>query len=122
MKAWRTITLATAAASAALTSPFACAHASLKSSTPQAGAWVMLAPKEITLTFNEKVEEAFSTITIADGAGKPVAVNKPKADAANPAMLRMQVPLLRAGAYNVSWAVAGRDGHRSKGDFTFTVK
>lgn len=122
MKALHTIILATAMATATLASPFAAAHASLKSSTPAAGATVTEAPKEITLTFNEKVEEAFSTLTLADVEGKPVAANKAKVDAANPAILRMQVPALSAGAYTVSWAVAGHDGHRRKGDFKFTVK
>lgn len=122
MKALHTIILATALAAATLASPFASAHASLKSSNPEAGATVAAAPKEITLTFNEKVEESFSTITLADGEGKPVAANKAKVDAAHPAILRMQVPALNAGAYAVSWAVAGHDGHRRKGDFKFSVK
>jgi methionine-rich copper-binding protein CopC len=29
---------------------------------------------------------------------------------------------LSAGSYTVTWAVAGHDGHRRKGDFKFTVK
>lgn len=122
MKALHTIILTTAMATAALASPFASAHASLKSSNPEAGATVAVAPKEIALTFNEKVEEAFSTINLADGEGKQVASNKAKVDAANPAILRLEVPSLGAGAYTVTWAVAGHDGHRRKGDFKFTVK
>lgn len=122
MKALHTIILATAMATAALASPFASAHASLKSSIPAAGATVATAPKEISLTFNEKVEEAFSTVTLADGQGKPVASGKAKVDAGNPAILRMQAPPMSAGAYTVTWAVAGHDGHRRKGAFKFTVK
>jgi methionine-rich copper-binding protein CopC len=122
MKALHTIILATAMATAALASPFASAHASLKSSIPAAGATLTTAPKEISLTFNEKIEEAFSTVTLADGQGKPVASGKAKADAGNPAILRMQAPAMSAGAYTVTWAVAGHDGHRRKGAFKFTVK
>lgn len=122
MKAFHTIIFSAAMTTAALASPFASAHASLKSSIPAAGATVARAPKEISLTFNEKVEEAFSTVTLADGHGKPVASSKAKVDAGNPAILRMQAPALSAGAYTVSWAVAGHDGHRRKGAFTFTVK
>lgn len=109
------------AAGAALMSPLACAHAVLKSSSPPAGATVA-APREITLTFNERVEEAFSTVTLSDGAGKAFAISKPSRDAANPVVLRMHLPVLHAGAYSVAWAVAGHDGHRTKGNFTFTVK
>jgi methionine-rich copper-binding protein CopC len=122
MKTLRTIISAATLAAATLASPLASAHASLKSSNPEAGATVATAPKEISLTFNEKVEEVFSTVTLVDSAGKPVVTSKAKVDAGNPAILRVQVPSLSAGAYAVSWAVAGHDGHRRKGDFKFTVK
>lgn len=122
MKVVHTMIVATAMAAAILASPFASAHAALKSSNPQAGATLAAAPKEITLTFNEKVEEAFSTITLADGEGKSITTDKAKVDAANPAILRLVAPTLAAGSYTVTWAVAGHDGHRRKGDFKFTVK
>jgi methionine-rich copper-binding protein CopC len=115
------VTVAVVAA-AVLASPVALAHATLKSATPAAGATVDAAPKEIALTFNEKVEQAFSSITVADAAGKAVATGKATVDEVNPAILRLAVPGLTAGTYTVSWAVAGHDGHRRKGDFKFTVK
>ncbi len=118
----RTFLITAAMAAAVVASPFAAAHASLKSSNPEAGASLASAPKEITLTFNEKVEEAFSTITLSDGKGKSVVSDKAKVDAANPAILRLNAPALTAGSYTVTWAVAGHDGHRRKGDFKFTVK
>jgi len=122
MKPVRNIFLATSLLAATLAAPFALAHASLKQSTPEAGASLTVAPQEIVLTFNEKVEVAFSTITLSDGEGKAIGANKAKLDAANPAVLRLAVPALHAGAYTVAWAVAGHDGHRRKGDFKFTVK
>lgn len=122
MKTVRNIFLATSLLAATLAAPFALAHASLKQSTPGAGASLTAAPQELVLTFNEKVEIAFSTITLRDGEGKAMGTNKAKLDAANPAVLRLEVPALRAGAYTVTWAVAGHDGHRRKGDFKFTVK
>lgn len=122
------IMLATAImATTTLAAPFAAAHASLKSSDPAANAVLAVAPKEIALTFNEKVEQAFSTITLSDAGGKTVAgaatgPAKATVDTENPAILRLVLPPLPAGAYTVVWAVAGHDGHRRKGDFTFTVK
>jgi len=110
---------------ATLAAPFAAAHASLKSSDPAANAVLAVAPKDITLTFNEKVEQAFSSITLTDAGGHTVAgavANKATVDAANPAILRLVLPPLPEGAYTVAWAVAGHDGHRRKGEFTFTVK
>jgi copper resistance protein C len=122
MKTLHTMILATATVVTAFASPFAAAHASLKSSSPESGATLAVAPKEIALTFNERVAEAFSTISVTDGQGKNIAAEKARTDAINPAVLRLPVPMLVAGSYTVTWAVAGRDGHRRKGSFTFTVK
>lgn len=122
MKALYNTVAAVSVAAAVLASPLALAHATLKNASPAAGATVDAPPKEIALTFNEKIEQAFSSITVADGAGKEVAAGKARVDADNPAVVRLALPGLAAGTYTVSWAVAGHDGHRRKGDFKFTVK
>jgi hypothetical protein len=122
MNQTRTLLIVATMTAAIVASPFAAAHASLKSSNPEAGSALVSAPKEVVLTFNEKVEEAFSTISLADSEGKPLVTDKAKVDAANGAILRLSAPALTAGSYTVTWAVAGHDGHRRKGDFKFTVK
>jgi methionine-rich copper-binding protein CopC len=122
MKAFQTLLATATMAIAIVASPYAAAHASLKSSDPQAGAVLASAPKEIVLTFNEKIEQAFSGITLTDSAGKAVAVGKAKVDEANPAVLRLETPKLAAGEYAVTWAVAGHDGHRRTGVFKFSLK
>lgn len=125
MKTLQTMLASALVVTATLAAPFAAAHASLKSSDPAANAVLPVAPKAIALTFNEKVEQAFSSITLTDAGGKVLAgADQAKAtvDQANPAILRLVLPQLPAGSYTVGWAVAGHDGHRRKGDFTFTVK
>ena len=122
MGAARDLIAAAVLAAATLASPLAAAHASLKSSDPQAGAVLAGAPRQVTLTFNENIEPAFSTVTLAQQGGKVVPTGKAQVDAANPAVVRLELPALAAGVYTVSWAVAGRDGHRRKGSFAFTVK
>ena len=122
MKTLHMTMLAMTMATATLASPTASAHAMLKSSNPGAGAILAAAPKEIALTFNEKLEDAFSVITLADTGGKSVAAGKAKVDVNNSAILRLKVPTLSAGGYTVTWAVAGHDGHRRKGSFKFFVK
>jgi methionine-rich copper-binding protein CopC len=109
-------------ASSLVLSPVAQAHASLKSSTPAAGATVDASPKEISLTFNEKVEDTFSAITIKDAAGKDVATSKAHVDAADGMTLHLDAPTLASGTYSVQWVAVGHDGHRRTGDFKFTVK
>lgn len=122
MKAFQSIVVASAFAASVFASPFASAHASLKSSDPLAGSTVATAPKQISLTFNEKIEQAFSTVSVNDSTGKAMTTAKAQVDAANPVVLRLDTPALAAGAYTVKWAVAGHDGHRRTGEFSFTVK
>ncbi|MCU6499272.1 copper resistance protein CopC [Rugamonas sp. A1-17] len=123
MKTFQTLVASAIVAAATLASPFAAAHASLKNSNPASNAVPDTAPKEIALTFNEKVEPAFSSITLTDAGGRaPAGQAKATVDDANPAILRLALPPLPAGVYTVGWAAAGRDGHRRKGEFTFTVK
>ncbi|RFP08136.1 MULTISPECIES: copper resistance protein CopC [unclassified Duganella] len=127
MKTLHTLVATAVVAVATLSAPIAAAHASLKSSSPAANAVLDVAPKEVALTFNEKIEPAFSSIVLTGAAGRVLAgavSDKVKAtvDTGNPAILRLVLPPLPAGAYTVAWAVAGPDGHRRKGEFTFTVK
>ena len=37
-------------------------------------------------------------------------------------LLEVGLPSLPAGRYRVFWSVVARDGHRTEGDFSFTVK
>lgn len=106
----------------ALAAAPAAAHAVLKSSEPQRGAILAAAPTQLILTFNEKIEAAFTSVTVSKDKGQPVATGKAAPDAANPAVVRLALPALGAGVYVVKWAVAGHDGHRRTGDFTFTVR
>lgn len=114
--------LAALLAAAALSSPLAAAHAALKQSQPAANAVLDRAPRDIELTFNEKVEPAFSAITLQDAGGKDVAAGKARVDAANPLLLKLELPALASGAYSVRWVAVGPDGHRRSGQFGFTVK
>jgi methionine-rich copper-binding protein CopC len=122
MKKLNALGLALVLAGSALFSQVAAAHASLKSAIPAPGATVEAAPKEISLTFDDKLEEAFSAVTIKDAAGKDLATAKAKVDAADGKTLRLAVPTLASGAYSVQWVAVGHDGHRRTGDFRFTVK
>jgi methionine-rich copper-binding protein CopC len=107
---------------ATLAAPLAMAHAKLTASNPAAGAVLETAPADISLTFNEKIEQAFSNVTLTNSEGKAVETVKAKVDATNPAVVRVHTNGLSAGKYTVKWAVAGHDGHRRTGTFSFSVK
>ena len=98
------------------------AHAGLQSSIPEKDAEVSVAPKEITLQFNEKLESAFSSAKLVDSTGKQVTTEKAVLDAANPSVMKLAVPALSPGKYKVEYVGVGHDGHRRKGDYSFTVK
>jgi methionine-rich copper-binding protein CopC len=98
------------------------AHAALKSATPAKDAEVTTAPKEITLQFNEKLETAFSNAKLVDSAGKEVTTDKAALDAADLSIMKLAVPALAPGKYTVEYVGVGHDGHRRKGDYSFTVK
>lgn len=97
------------------------AHATLRSATPARDAEVA-APKEIALQFNEKLEAAFSSARLVDSTGKVVTTGKATLDAADPSVMKLAVPALAPGRYRVEYVGVGHDGHRRKGDYSFTVK
>jgi methionine-rich copper-binding protein CopC len=122
MKKIKVVGMALVFAGTLALSPFAQAHASLKSSLPAANATLEAAPKDISLTFSEKVEESFSAVALEDAAGKDVTAAKAHIDATDGATLHLDAPLLRSGVYTVRWVAVAHDGHRRTGHFKFTVK
>jgi methionine-rich copper-binding protein CopC len=97
-------------------------HAKLKSSLPSAGSTVG-APKELRLTFSEKIEVKIAKITLLRGTEELPALGAVAADAQAPETVVIPVTkALAAGAYTVKYRVAGPDGHPMGGSFTFSVK
>ncbi|MDB5855327.1 MAG: copper resistance protein CopC [Herminiimonas sp.] len=98
------------------------AHATLKNATPAKDVEVTNVPKEITLQFSEKLEAAFSSAKLVDSTGKELTADKATLDADDPSVMKLAVPALTAGTYTVVYVGVGHDGHRRKGDYSFTVK
>jgi methionine-rich copper-binding protein CopC len=96
------------------------AHAILQKSEPAQGATVTIPPKQVTLSFNERVDLAVSIVQVTGPAGK---VDVGKLQAVEPRTL--VAPLagtLVDGAYKVAWQTAGDDGHVEKGVVAFVLK
>jgi len=109
-----------ALASAATSSAFA--HAKLQSSDPQAGTTLATAPKQVHLKFNEALEPAFSKIKVVGSGDNEIPVTGTTVDKADPTSMTAPLPALSAGEYRVQWSTMTHDGHKAKGEFTFTVK
>ena len=94
------------------------AHAFLDHAEPRVGNTVATAPREVTLWFTQKLEPAFSTITVTNSAGQRVDTGKTPVRGT-----QMSISLRSGGAgtYQVTWRVLSVDTHRTDGSFTFRV-
>jgi copper resistance protein C len=95
------------------------AHAFLDHAEPRVGSTVAASPPTLTLVFTEPVEPAFSHVTVADDAGRPMAAGE--LSHPDPATLAVSLPTLVPGKYTVKWAVVSVDTHPTSGHFSFTV-
>ena len=96
----------------------ASAHAFLDHAEPRVGNTVATAPREVTLWFTQKLEPAFSSITVTNSAGQRVDTGKTRVSGN-----QMSVSLRSGGAgtYRVNWHVLSVDTHTTDGSFTFRV-
>ena len=96
----------------------ASAHAFLDHAEPRVGNTVATAPREVTLWFTQKLEPAFSSITVTNSAGQRVDTGKTRVSGN-----QMSVSLRSGGAgtYRVTWRVLSVDTHTTDGSFTFQV-
>ena len=94
------------------------AHALLDRAEPRVGNTVATAPREVTLWFTQKLEAAFSTVTVTNAAGQRVDTGKPRVSGN-----QMAVSLRAGGAgtYHVTWRVLSVDAHATDGSFSFQV-
>lgn len=99
------------------------AHAHAGTSTPANDAVVKSMPANVTLTLTEGLEGAFSSMTLVDENGR--AVPTAKSTLAPNDNKTMVLPIgkeLPAGAYTVKWQALSKDGHKTQGAWSFTVK
>src|SRR5438034_10182418 len=80
----------------------ATAHASLAHAEPRVGNTVATAPREVTLWFTQKLEPAFSTVTVTDAAGQRVDAGKARVSGDTMAISLRKVG---SGTYRVNWHV-----------------
>jgi hypothetical protein len=94
------------------------AHAFLDHAEPRVGNKVASPPREVTLWFTQKLEPAFSSVTVTNAAGQRVDSGKARVGGN-----QMSVPLRAGGTgtYHVNWHVLSVDTHTTEGNFTFQV-
>jgi methionine-rich copper-binding protein CopC len=96
----------------------AIAHAFLDHAEPRVGSTVPSAPRELTLSYTQNLEPAFSKVEVTDASGKRVDLGKPSFSGA---VMRVGLKSLSPGTYRVRWRVLSVDTHTTEGSFTFHV-
>lgn len=101
------------------------AHSALKSSTPSAGARLAVAPQQVRLVFNQRVEPGFTTVTL-NVADQPTMTLTAREDGpAVTANVPSSATSAQAAGGSVVWKVDYRvvsaDGHPIGGSLSFSV-
>ena len=98
------------------------AHGALQRSEPSQGAHLSTAPRELRLTFNERVELAVARLQLIGPDSASVELGPLALDPDSATVLTAQVVGgLAAGTYRLAWQVAGADGHPVRGSYTFVI-
>ena len=103
---------------AALSNVAALGHAVLQGANPLVGSTVASAPREVSLTFSQNLESAFSSVEVTDTNGGRVDQGKVQI---NGNTMRVGLKSLPQGTYRVRWQVLSVDTHKTEGSFTFRV-
>ncbi len=114
----RMVTFAISALLTVLTAAAAQAHAFLDHAEPRVGSTVPTTPRELSLTFSQNLEAAFSSVEVSDVKGTRVDLGKPTISAS---VMRVGLKPLPPGTYKVRWHVLSVDTHTTEGSFTFHV-
>lgn len=97
-------------------------HAFPDHSDPKVGSTVSGSPTQVRIWFDSDLETAFSTLMVHNADGKMIDKGDTRGGPADPKLLQVSLPHLPPGLYLVIWNVVARDGHRTTGQFTFTIK
>lgn len=85
---------------------------------PRVGNKVAALPRQVTLTFTQKLEAAFSSVTVTGTSGQRVDAGKPRV---NGNQISVSLKGGGTGTYHVKWHVLSVDTHTTDGNFTFQV-
>lgn len=97
------------------------AHAFLETASPGAGARVEEPPAKLVLSFTEPIEGADVGVQVFNAAGALLASDKDPQTVIDWATITLALPKLAPGSYHVVWDVELGGGHRTKGDYHFTI-
>jgi len=100
----------------------ASAHAVLVKSSPARRAVLAQPPARVELVFNERLEPAYSTLSVWTTDNTRVDDGKVVVGPEDPRRLSVGLKPVKHGAYAVKYRVLSVDGHLVEGTFPFEVR
>jgi len=94
------------------------AHAFLDHASPLVGSTVRTAPRQLTLSFTQNLEPAFSSVEVTGPNGARVDAGRAQIGGNT---IRVALRPSGPGTYHVHWRALSVDTHRTQGSFTFHV-
>jgi methionine-rich copper-binding protein CopC len=116
------LSLIAALAASVLWAGEASAHAFPEQDTPSAGAVLTQAPATVSIRFDSELEPIFSKLIVKNAQDQQVSQGNGSVDPTNARILATRLTNAAKGSYHVYWSVVSMDGHRTEGDYTFTVQ
>ncbi len=96
-------------------------HVTPERAEPAVGATLHGPPKRVRIWFDAPLDGS-SELKVVSADGERVDRGDVRVDSADPRVLEVSLEDLSPGVYRVIWIAVSRDGHRTKGDYTFTVR
>jgi methionine-rich copper-binding protein CopC len=97
-------------------------HAQLAKSVPARRAVLSRPPVQAQLWFTERLESAFSRLSVWDRSGAQVDLRDAHVGPDDPRQLSVSLPALAPGTYVVKFRALSVDGHVVEGEFPFTIR
>jgi methionine-rich copper-binding protein CopC len=94
------------------------AHAMLAGASPTVGGSVGAAPRQVTLSFTQGLEPAFSSVQVTDSKGARVDTGKAQVSGST---MSIGLKSFAPGTYKVHWRALSVDTHTTQGSFSFHV-
>ncbi|GIF69267.1 hypothetical protein Ais01nite_73020 [Asanoa ishikariensis] len=111
--------LVTLALAVVLPAAPAWAHNELTTSTPTDGANLSAPPRQVVLTFAQRLDPRYTQIVVTDGHREPMPAKLPTVSGMSASLdLEGDLP---DGGYTVAYRVVSPDGHPVQGALTFSV-
>ncbi len=89
---------------------------------PEIGATLTASPMLVRIWFDGALDPTFSTLRVQNAIGKQVDNRDSRVNASDATLLEVGIPSLSSGNYRVIWRVVALDGHRTEGEYVFTIE